>query len=328
MRPQLILIFAAALAGFGGPAMAADYLLVPGSFVPNKGPDGNSVLLDTASGLILVDTGRHPAHRDKLLAYAKERGRPIRAIFNTHWHLDHTTGNAEIRAVFPEARVYGTSAIEGAIVGFFPASRKGAEEFLQSGQASAEQRAEMERGFYVMDHPETLRATDLVDSSRPVTIDGRRLDVRVSQFAATERDLWLIDPQARLAIVGDLVVATMPFMDTACPDGWKAALREVAAADWETLIPGHGEPMTRPRFEQWRTAFVNLVECGSSAKPIAQCADGWVRDARPFIAAGDEKRMAGMVDYYVTTRLRSSPEEQQKYCRPLTASASAAPERG
>jgi glyoxylase-like metal-dependent hydrolase (beta-lactamase superfamily II) len=309
-----------------GPALAADFQLVPGSFVPNKGPDGNSVFLDTERGLVLVDTGRHPAHRDKLLAYAKERGRPIVAVFNTHWHLDHTTGNAEIRAAYPQARVYGTSAIDGAVVGFFPASRKGAEEFLKSGEASPEQRAEMERGFYVMDHPETLRATDVIDSSRRVTVDGRNLDVRISKFAATEGDLWLIDPAEKLAIVGDLVVATMPFMDTACPDGWKAALGEVAAADWQTLIPGHGEAMTRPQFEQWRTAFGNLVDCGRSSSPIAQCADGWVRDARPFIAQGDEKRMASMVEYYVTTRLRSSPEEQQKYCRPLAASA--APERG
>ena len=29
------------------------------------GPDGNSVFLGTDAGLILVDTGRHPAHRDK-----------------------------------------------------------------------------------------------------------------------------------------------------------------------------------------------------------------------------------------------------------------------
>ena len=326
MRPVFILTLAAVLAGCGGSALAADYHLVLGSFVPGKGPDGNSVFLDTDTGLILVDTGRHPAHRDKLLDYAKERGRPIRAIFNTHWHLDHTTGNAEIRAAYPEARVYGTSAIEGAVVGFFPASRKGAEEFLKSGEASADQRAEMERGFYVMDHPETLRATDVVDSARVMSIDGRTLDVRVSRFAATERDLWLIDPAAKLAIVGDLVVATMPFMDTACPDGWKAALGEVAAADWETLIPGHGDPMTRPQFEQWRAAFGNLVDCGRSSSPISQCADGWMRDARPFIATGDEKRMASMVDYYVTTRLRSSPDEQQKYCRPLVAPAAA--ERG
>src|SRR5688572_10730998 len=81
----------------------AGYHLIPGSFEPNRGPDGNSIFLDAPAGLILVDTGRHPAHRDRLLAYARERGRPIVAILNTHWHLDHSTGNGDIRAAYPEA---------------------------------------------------------------------------------------------------------------------------------------------------------------------------------------------------------------------------------
>ena len=317
----------AVLAACSSASQAASYHLIPGSFVANRGPDGNSVFLDTKEGLILVDTGRHPEHRDKLLAYAKARGRPIVAIFNTHWHLDHTTGNAELRAAYPQARVHGTSAVEGALVGFFPDSRKSTEEFLKSGQASAAQRAEIERGFYVMDHPETLRATDVIEAPRTMTVDGRRLDVKISKFAATEGDLWLIDPEDRLAIVGDLVVATVPFMDTACPEGWRAALAEVSQAQWDTLIPGHGDPMTRPQFETWRTAFNALVDCGRSARPVAECADGWVSDARPFVAAGDEKRIKGMVDYYVNSRLRSSPEEQQKYCRPLAVAATR-PERG
>src|SRR5688500_4400216 len=87
---------------------------IAGTFEPDRGPDGNSVFLDAPDGLVLVDTGRHPAHRDRLLDYARERGRPIVAIFNTHWHLDHSTGNAELRAAFPQAPLYATDAIEGA----------------------------------------------------------------------------------------------------------------------------------------------------------------------------------------------------------------------
>src|SRR3954464_1498187 len=85
------------------PAAAAepDWHLIPGGFEPGRSPDGNSIFLDAAGGLILVDTGRHPEHQAKLLAYAHARGRPIVAIFNSHWHLDHSGGNAEIRAAYP-----------------------------------------------------------------------------------------------------------------------------------------------------------------------------------------------------------------------------------
>ena len=122
--------------------------LIPGAVPFDKGPDGNTIILDARDGLIVVDTGRHPAHAQAILDYARERGRPIAAIVNTHWHLDHTTGNWDIRKVYPDVQVYASNGLEGAIAGFFPASRKGAEEFLNSGKASPAARAEIERGFH------------------------------------------------------------------------------------------------------------------------------------------------------------------------------------
>ena len=100
--------------------------LIPGQIDPQgrKGPDGNSIFLDAPQGLILVDTGRHPEHSAALLAYARQRARPIAAIFNTHWHLDHSTGNTEIRAAFPSAPLYASNAIEGALTGFLARSRE------------------------------------------------------------------------------------------------------------------------------------------------------------------------------------------------------------
>src|SRR3546814_680396 len=39
-----------------------------------------------------------PAVADPVLAEASARGWPITAIWNTHWHPDHTGGNADIKA--------------------------------------------------------------------------------------------------------------------------------------------------------------------------------------------------------------------------------------
>jgi glyoxylase-like metal-dependent hydrolase (beta-lactamase superfamily II) len=163
--------------------------LVPGGFEPGKGPDGNSIFLDAREGLILVDTGRHPAHQDKLLAYARERGRPIAAIINTHWHLDHSGGNAEIRAAFPAASVHASRAIEGALTGFFPQSRASGERYLASGDVSEDRQAEIRRDFAAMDDPDSLRATRPVDSSARVRIAGRNLRLNLARFAATEGDV-------------------------------------------------------------------------------------------------------------------------------------------
>ncbi|HWT11256.1 MAG TPA: MBL fold metallo-hydrolase [Allosphingosinicella sp.] len=309
---------AACLALAAGAAAASEpdsgHHLVRGSFEPNRGPDGNSIFLDAPEGLILIDTGRHPAHRDRLLAHARERGRPIAAVINTHWHLDHSTGNAEIRAAHPGAPLYATTAIEGALRGFFPQSRAAAQRFLESGEATLEQRAEIERGFRVMDDPDSLRPTRPVTQSGEMNIAGRRLRVNVARFAATEGDLWIHDPEAGLIIAGDLVVAPVPFMDTACPEGWRRALDEIAATPFTLLIPGHGEPMNRDQFLAWRSAFGNLLDCAASERVRDECAAGWQRDAAAFIPSGSEARMGQIAAYYIDTRLRSAPEERQRYC--------------
>jgi glyoxylase-like metal-dependent hydrolase (beta-lactamase superfamily II) len=150
-------------------------------------------------------------------------------------------------------------------------------------------------------------------------IGGRKLDVHVAPFAATEADLWLYVPDKRLAIVGDLVVDIVPFMDTACANGWRKALDEVEATPFVTLIPGHGAPMDRPQFLMWKQAFGNFVDCGRSAKPKEDCVAGWKRDAAPFVDPAHSAYAAEAAAYYMDTRLRSSPEEQQKYCKPLRA---------
>jgi glyoxylase-like metal-dependent hydrolase (beta-lactamase superfamily II) len=164
MRRSLILLAMAGLLTGAAPKVRLvepSYHLVPGSVPLDKGPDGNSIFLDAPQGLILVDTGRHPQHADKLLAYARERGKPIAAIVNTHWHLDHTTGNYDIRAAYPKAQVYATTAIEGALKGFLGRGRDQAGKRLADSATPAEVKAQLLRARHRLDHPDTLRPTTI-----------------------------------------------------------------------------------------------------------------------------------------------------------------------
>jgi glyoxylase-like metal-dependent hydrolase (beta-lactamase superfamily II) len=298
-------------------AKAPAYHLIPGQIPPDKGPDGNTVVLDAPQGLIVVDTGRHPEHSAAILAYAKQRGRPIAAIINSHWHLDHTTGNYDLRRIYPRAEVYATNAIEGALVGFLNRDRAQVDKALADPKTPQATKDQLLRGRSVIDNPDRLRPTRPVLKSAKMKIAGRMLDVHVAPFAATEADLWFYDPKIKLAVVGDLVVGIVPFMDTACADGWAKALDEVAMVPFATLIPGHGDPMTKADFLQWRTAYNNLLACARSSADKKQCIAGWDRDAARFIDAGHKAYVDEAADYYIDSRLRSSPEEQQHYCKPL-----------
>jgi glyoxylase-like metal-dependent hydrolase (beta-lactamase superfamily II) len=316
MHPSIGLLALALVGTAPSSGREAGWHLVPGSFEPGRQPDGNSVFLEAPEGLILIDTGRHPEHQAALLAYARARGKPVAAIVNTHWHLDHTGGNAELRAAYPKAAVYGSTAVEGALSGFFPKSRKSAEEFLASGQASPGQQAEIEGDFAAAEDAASLRATRPVTRSGKVRVAGRPLRLNLARFAATEGDVWVYDERSKVVVAGDLVVGPVPFFDTGCPEGWRQALGEIAAIPFVTLIPGHGEPMTRPQFFQWRAAFDNLLDCAASARTKEVCVAGWKSDAAAFIPAAD-RRIDSMVGYYLDSRLRAPAEERDRYCRPL-----------
>lgn len=296
-------------------AVAPGITMIPGSSQPGRQPDGNSVLIDAPHGLILVDSGRHNEHQHAILAFAKARRKPVAAIVNTHWHLDHSGGNAEIRAAFPSVPLLASMAIEGALRGFLPKSRAGAEAFLKSGEASAAIREDIALDFAAMDDPASLRPTAPVTADRPMKLAGRKIDVHLAPFAATEGDVWLLDRKSGTLMAGDLVVAAAPYFDTACPEGWRKALDEIAAQDFRTLIPGHGAPMSKAQFLDWRKAFDALLGCAASAATNAACIAGWKRDAAAFIPAG-EQRTDGLLGYYLDTRMRATPDERARYCKP------------
>lgn len=295
--------------------VAPGITMIPGTSQPGRQPDGNSIVIDAPGGLILIDTGRHKPHQDAILDLAKARAKPIAIIFNTHWHLDHSGGNAEIRAAFPQAPLYASAAIEGALRGFLPKSRASAEEYLKSGEATAEIREDIALDFAAMDDPASLRPTVPVTTNLPMKLAGRRMDVHIAPFAATEGDVWLLDRKAKVLVAGDLVVAAAPYFDTACPEGWRKALKEIAAQDFRTLVPGHGDPMTKTQFLDWQRAFANLLDCAASSATTASCIAGWMRDAAQFIPAG-KGRIDGLIGYYLDNRLRAAPAERDRYCKP------------
>jgi hypothetical protein len=77
--------------------------------------------------------------------------------------------------------------------------------------------------------------------------------------------------------------------------------------------------MSRSDFATWRTAYGNFVDCGHSAAAREKCVDGWLHDAAKFIDNAHRDYVKDAAAYYLETRLRSSPAEQQKYCKPLKA---------
>lgn len=307
------LIIAAALlisscAASGG---ADDFHMIDGSFPESGGPDGDTYIYDGPDGLIVIDTGRHVEHSQAILDYAKSANWPIAAIVNTHWHLDHTTGNADILAVYPEAKVYATRAVEGALDGFLADSAKQIDELLADPTVTGDRRAGLERALTTIRNW-TITPTDPVDHPMKLAVKGRALEIELTDHAVTEADLWIWDPATKTAIIGDIITVPAPFFDTACPAGWAAAFDAIARKPIERVAPGHGPLLSRAEFDTYRRAFNNLLAC-AEANDGATCAEGWLTDAAAFIPDGEKARAREMVAYYVDEIIRSK-EKRAEFC--------------
>jgi glyoxylase-like metal-dependent hydrolase (beta-lactamase superfamily II) len=288
----------------GGQRLTDDAVLLPGRFVLGEQPDGNSVLLAAPEGLVVVDTGRHAAHTQAILAAATAAQRPVAVVLNTHWHLDHVGGNPRIRAAYPAVKVVASAAIEGAMGGFLKGYR------TQLGQANAKANTEAERERYrtevaLIDSGRALYPDVRVAASGERTLAGRRFYVGFESDAVTAGDLWLLDREHRLLIAGDLVTLPAPFLDTACPKRWQATLARLESQPWDRLVPGHGPVLDRDDFARYRRGFDGLLACAATRAPVGECAAGWHREIDPLLRGANEREAADkLLQYYLNQVLR------------------------
>jgi glyoxylase-like metal-dependent hydrolase (beta-lactamase superfamily II) len=305
---------------FGACASAASLIapgtyLVEGEATPNRQPDGNSIIIVAPTGLIVFDTGRHKEHARQVLDFAREQNRPIAAIINSHWHLDHVGGNPLLRAAFPDIHVYASSAIDAARKGFLADYRAQLVAEMAGSAKKPEAQAPMRAEIALIDAGAALGPTDVIAKSAPLTIAGRSLQLHLESQAVTAGDVWVFDPETRVLLAGDLVTLPAPFFETACPAHWRASLANLEKTRFDWLVPWHGAPMHRAAFTAYRRAFSNLLECAAGNAQEHVCIDGWISDASVlFTDSKDVSYARTLVAYYLNNYLRHPTERIRKFC--------------
>jgi glyoxylase-like metal-dependent hydrolase (beta-lactamase superfamily II) len=305
----------AIILGLGAaPAAQAPYTFIEGKVPEDMQPDGNSIVFEGPKEMLVIDTGRHPEHTDKIIALAKARNKPITAIVNTHWHLDHATGNARIRAAYPGAKLYASTAVEGALKGFLIRNVDKAKARLDDPAVPELRKADTRLYLNAINDPVNLIPDQPVKGTMSLKLGGRELRLHLARHAATEGDVWVHDPAGRTVFVGDLVVVPLPFFDTGCAEGWRQALAEIDQLDFQTLVPGHGLPMDHATFSSYRGAFDAFTACAESAEPTAICVASWMQKGSAFVATHpNPKYTEEALAYYVDQVLRV-PAKRTEYC--------------
>jgi glyoxylase-like metal-dependent hydrolase (beta-lactamase superfamily II) len=297
------------------PLIAPHTFEIAGEMIPGHQPDGNTYILESAKGLTVIDTGRHESHLRKIEMFAEQKHTTIVAVINSHWHLDHVSGNIGLRKAYPGVKVYGSGAIDDALGGFLAKSAESSRQMLATGKLDPVARDEIKTDLATIEAGKALKPDVILSHTETLTIGGRKLHIHVARDAATAGDVWVFDAASGVVFVGDLVTFPAAFLDTACGNGWKRALEEVDRVPFRVVAPGHGPLLSREHFNVYLQAFEKLLSCSDSSQTAAQCAADWIDQVASIGEMSEQQRKLGqgMTAYYITNVLRAHGGNSE-YC--------------
>lgn len=230
--------------------------------------------------VVVIDANFPWGARDVIPEIRKTTNRPLRFVFNTHYHADHSYGNV----VFAEAgaTIVCTEACAG------EARSKG----LRDAQNQAKERA-----------TEPIVPASLRFETELVFDDGvQRLELRRMGPAHSAGDAvaWL--PKQKILFAGDLAVNWELGNNVgdadADHDNWVRALATLETWQPSAVIPGHGTPGAtatlsgqRAYLAEMLSAVTKAIAAGKSADELAAGLD--LSRHRPFGA--ERQRVASQV---------------------------------
>jgi glyoxylase-like metal-dependent hydrolase (beta-lactamase superfamily II) len=214
--------------------------------------DANVTAIGGDRGLVVVDThGSTAAGRAVLDDLGHLGAGSVAAVVNTHWHWDHSFGNAAFRERDPEVPIH---------------AHEDAARMLD------EQGEHMKGRFAESDDPhrDEVVATELVipdhtfSSTRSLDLGDRLVELVFPGRGHTDGDLVVVVPDAGVVLGGDLVEeSAKPWIGLdSWPLEWHASLDVVLSliAPETAVVPGHGVPVDRGFVETQRDELAVIGE--------------------------------------------------------------------
>ena len=204
------------------------------------GAGGNSTVLVTAEGVVVVDSKNNgqAIYDDLMGAVASvSGGQPVRWLVVTHHHGDHTGNTARFLAA--GVKVVGQKNMPLELAKFTPPPNN------PTATAPASPDVTYDRTYLIHLGSKTVRLLHY----------GR---------AHTDDDTIVYFPQFKVVSTGDELNAATPnfdYLGGASIGGWIDSLDHVLKLDWDLAIPGHGDkPMTRAEVMAFRGKLATLLQ--------------------------------------------------------------------
>ena len=200
-----------------------DLYVIHNDFVP-----GNTTVLVTSEGVILVDDKFEVDHNNIMAELKKITDKPVKYVINTHHHADHSGGNARMQAM--NAQVIASEQARGNMV-----------DGKQPGLP-----------VFTFEHDARLH------------LGGK--EVRLYHFgrAHTNGDIVVYFPADRTLAAGDMFTygdATPELIDYAgggSAKEWPKTLDAALLLDFDTVVPGHGVVTAKAEMRKFRETAERL----------------------------------------------------------------------
>lgn len=207
---------------------------VANDFYVVRGEGGNTSVYLTDEGIVLVDPKFERNHEDLIARVAVLSNRPIRYVFNTHAHGDHTGGNLKLA----------------------PA--------LLVGHAN-QREIMLKRNL-----PGTPQLT--YGSELGVNLGGKNTVARYFGRCHTGGDSFIFFPALRVVATGDCITTGTPavpnpptssriLIDYENGGSFSEAIKtieQLLKLDFDTVVPGHGPLATKADIARWHGRLQRL----------------------------------------------------------------------
>lgn len=199
--------------------------------ISNVAVPGLVTALVTDAGVLLVDDKFEIDHDNIMAMLRTVTSQPVRYVVNTHYHGDHSGGNAKLQALDAVA-----VASEEARARMVAAN--------QSGQPD----------FTIADH-----AT--------LYLGGKTIEIHSVSPAHTDGDVVVLFPDYDVLASGDIFAngpgTSAQLVDAAgggSARSWPMAVAQALELDFETVVPGHGLISTRADLEAYHDRTIRFRE--------------------------------------------------------------------
>ncbi len=230
----------------------------------------NAAIFVNSADVLVVDAHSKPSAAAALIAQIKKQitSKPVRYLVDTHFHWDHSQGNAgyrdafgkdlkiiasdatkELQAQFSQARLRESLDPRGhpfAGQPHVPVLLEAARQQLSTA-TSPEQKVEIagrirQLEAFQREMQNFVPVPPTVTFGKSYIIKDKAHDLLVEFHgrAHTAGDVVVFCPQERVVATGDMILGTLPFLGDSFPKEWPKTIDSVAKLDLEYVAGGHG----------------------------------------------------------------------------------------